>query len=128
VDYRRTALGPGELITRVRFAADQESAWYKIGKRGAVNISIVCGAIAASPGGCYRIAWGSVAPYPMRAGRAEKLISGQELTDELIDRAAEAVVDEVSPIDDQRGSARYRRAMCGTLTRRLLKQLRREGS
>jgi CO/xanthine dehydrogenase FAD-binding subunit len=127
VDYRRTALEADELITRVRFSADQESAWYKIGKRGAVNISIVCCAIARSPDGHCRIALGSVAPYPMRAERAEKLISGRELTDESIDRAAEAVAGEVSPIDDQRGSARYRRAMCGTLTRRLLKQLRTEG-
>ena len=123
LDYRRTALGPDELITRLRFPADGQSAWYKIGKRGAVNISIVCCAVGKSPAGEYRIALGSVAPYPLRAGGAEKLLSGQALTDDSIERAAQAAAAAAAPIDDQRGSARYRRAMCRTLTGRLLRQL-----
>ena len=124
VGYRRTALGADELITRVRFPADRESVWYKIGKRGALNISIVCCAVGRSPAGEYRIALGSVGPYPMRARKAERVVSGGELTEELIERAAEAAAGEARPIDDQRGSGRYRRAMCRTLTRRLLGQLR----
>jgi CO/xanthine dehydrogenase FAD-binding subunit len=123
-DYKQTALRPDELITRVRFPADFKSLWYKIGKRGAVNISIVCCAIGRSPAGEYRIALGSVGPYPMRAKGAEEILKGRALTDALIEQVAEMAKKEASPIDDQRSSARYRRAMCKVLVRRLLGELR----
>lgn len=118
--YRETALADDELVTRVRVRADMSTAWYKIGKRGAVNISVVCCAVGRSPDERYRLAFGSVAFRPMRAAQAEQLLDGQALPDALIDRAAESVMKEVSPIDDHRAGAAYRRAMCGVLTRRLL--------
>ena len=157
LDYKRTVLRPDELITRVRLPADFDSVWYKIGKRGAVNISIVCCAIGRSPAGEYRIALGSVGPVPMRAREAEAVLHGDSgdtahravphaghprdgvgdagpgdtahravahLADEVIERAAEAAEREAAPIDDQRGSARYREAMCRVLVRRLLRELR----
>ncbi|MCK4659846.1 MAG: FAD binding domain-containing protein [Phycisphaerae bacterium] len=121
--YRKTALADDELITRVRVRTDFQSAWYKIGKRGAVNISVVCCAVGRSPDGCYYLAFGSVAFRPIRTPQAEELLNGRALTDDLIACAAESVMDEVSPIDDQRAGAAYRRAMCGVLTRRLLREL-----
>ena len=124
LDYRRTALQPDELITAVRFPADRKTAWYKIGKRGAVNISIVCCAIGRSDSGETRIAFGCVAPYPVRTPGAEALVCGKELTDEVIERTASKAEEEVAPIDDHRSPAKYRRAMCRTLTSRLLRQLR----
>lgn len=126
LDYRRTALKPDELITAVRFPANRETAWYKIGKRGAVNISIVCCAIGRSASREYRIAFGCVAPYPVRTTGVEELLAGRELTDDLIEEAAGKAESEVSPIDDHRSPARYRRAMCGVLTARLLRELRDE--
>jgi CO/xanthine dehydrogenase FAD-binding subunit len=127
--YRKTALGDDELIARIRIPAPaslRATAWYKIGKRGAVNISVVCAAVGQWPDGRVRIALGSVAPTPMRAAKTEELIGAEPLTDELIERAAEEVMAEVSPIDDWRASAEYRRAMCGTLIRRLLRAVRNE--
>lgn len=121
--YRRTALQDDELVARVRFRGDFDTAWYKIGKRGAVNISIVCCAIGRSPDHRCRVAFGSVAFRPVRTPGAEKLLEGQPLSDERIERAARSAAAEVAPIDDQRCGAAYRRAMCGTLTRRLLRQL-----
>lgn len=127
LSYRQTALGDDELISRVRIpAADtlQATAWYKIGKRGAVNISLVCAAAARWPDGRVCMAFGSVAPIPMRAADTERLIGTGPLTDELIDRAAQSATAEVRPIDDWRASAEYRRAMCGVLARRLLRAVR----
>ena len=72
------------------------------------------------------IAFGSVAPIPMRATETERVLAGQPLTAELVDRAAACAQREVQPIDDWRASADYRRAMCGMLTRRLLKRLQAE--
>jgi CO/xanthine dehydrogenase FAD-binding subunit len=122
--FRRTALMADELITGVRFGGDWATSWYKIGKRGATNISTVCCAVALSPARVVRIAFGSVAPTVIRAEKAEAIVSAGDLSDEAIEAAAASAMDEVSPIDDHRASAAYRRAMCGVLTRRLLRQLR----
>ena len=52
---------------------------------------------------------------------AEKLID-QQLNQELIQEVAAIVMEEVTPPDDFLGSAEYRRAMAGVLTRRALEQ------
>lgn len=124
--FRRTALLADELITHVRFAADWRTAWYKIGKRGSINISLVCCAVGLSPRGDVRIAFGCVAPTVIRAKSAETIIEKSGWEDAAIEPAAQAAMKDVAPIDDHRASANYRRAMCGVLTRRLLRQLRDE--
>lgn len=124
VGFRKTALLADELITRVKFADDWRTAWYKIGKRSSINISLVCCAVGMSPEGAIRLAFGCVAPTVMRAKKAEALVEKSGLTDKAIEAAAASVMAEVSPIDDHRASAAYKRAMCGVLTRRLLRQLR----
>jgi len=118
--FKQTALLEDELITGVRFRDDWTSAWGKIGKRGATNISVVCCAVGMSPAGAVRIAFGSVAPMVMRAKKAEAIITEGGLTADTIEAAAAAAMEDVSPIDDHRASAAYRRAMCGVLARRLL--------
>lgn len=122
--FRKTALLADELITAVRFAADWRTAWYKIGKRGSINISLVCAAAGVSPGGAVRIAFGCVAPTVIRAKGAEAIIERDGLTDASIEAAAQQAMKEVAPIDDHRASAAYRRAMCGVLARRVLKELK----
>jgi len=67
-----------------------------------------------------RIALGSVGPTPLRALKAEKLLVGEKPVGRLFERAAEAATLECRPILDFRGSAEYRRAMVGVLTRRTL--------
>lgn len=124
--FRQTALLADELITGVHFSADWRTAWYKIGKRSSINISLVCCAVGLSPGGDVRIAFGCVAPTVMRARSAESILETDGLSDDAVEAAAAAAMQEVSPIDDHRASAAYRRAMCGVLTRRLLSQLRDE--
>lgn len=123
IDYRRTALAADELVTRVRVPANPLTRWYKIGKRGAVNISIVCCAAARKPDGRYGLAFGCVGPMPLVAKEAEALLGSRPLSPELIDQAAQAAAEEMRPIDDFRGSAAYRQAMCRTLAHRLLTQI-----
>lgn len=124
--FRQTALLADELITAVRLPADWRTAWYKIGKRGSINISLVCCAIGISPEGAVRIALGCVAPTVIRARSAEAIIEKDGMTDAAIEAAAEAAMGDASPIDDHRASAAYRRAMCGVLVRRLLRELMEE--
>lgn len=120
--YRQTELLPDELITRVRIPADWTTAWYKIGKRGSVNISLVCCAIGRSPEGRFCVAFGCVGPYPIRTSKTEQFLSEGPPTPARIDEAAKLVQTEVAPIDDHRASASYRRAMTGVLLKRLLTQ------
>lgn len=67
-----------------------------------------------------RVVLGAVAPVPMRAPSAEKMLLGERPGDSLFAKAGEAAAEESKPIDDFRGSAEYRRTMVAVLTRRAL--------
>ncbi len=82
-------------------------AWLALDKTGEIVTDI-------------RITLGAVAPKPIRAKAAERVMRRKVLSTALIEDAAEAASEECSPIDDFRGSAAYRREMVRTLTRRCL--------
>ena len=64
----------------------------------------------------------AVAPTPIRAKKAEALLRGRKIDSALIERAAQAAVEESRPISNVRASAEYRREMVRVLTRRALTQ------
>jgi carbon-monoxide dehydrogenase medium subunit len=66
-----------------------------------------------------RIALGVAAPTPMRAIKAEGLLRGKKLSDELLEEAAETVAKEAQPRDSIRGEAWYRRDMIRVLVKRM---------
>jgi CO/xanthine dehydrogenase FAD-binding subunit len=127
---RRTARRGDELLTSIELPrpdpADQ-AFYYKLGKRKADAISIVSIAIVlrrkSDKVEHVRIALGAVAPVAMRAPEAEALLLGNELSERTIFAAASAAAAEVSPIDDFRASADYRRRMVEVLVRRGLGQI-----
>jgi len=140
---RRTALQPDEMIVRIDLPAlkpTERGTFLKLGLRQAQAISVVNVAAVVDfaeetrdqgpgPGALSlvtraRIALGSVAPTIVRAGEAEAYLAGKELTDEVIDRAAELTAAAARPITDVRGSADYRLDMVRVLTARALRQLR----
>lgn len=128
LDYRKTRLAADEIISRVSFSTDWRSGWFKLGKRGAVNISLVCCAAGTSPSGVVRIAFGSVGPYPLRAHNAEECLAGflahgVRVDGSEMDEVCRLAMAEVRPIDDFRGSSEYRRAMCGVALRKVLRGL-----
>jgi carbon-monoxide dehydrogenase medium subunit len=61
-----------------------------------------------------------VAPTPVRARPAEDLLRGKIPVKEAVEEAAALAAASVSPIDDVRSSADYRRAMVRVLTRRAI--------
>jgi CO/xanthine dehydrogenase FAD-binding subunit len=131
LDYRKTALAADEIIESVEFPMNWRTAWHKLGKRGAMNISLVCCAVGISPDGCARVAFGSVAPYPMRAPRTEERLTGaiagagagSPLDPAVIAEIEGLASGEVRPVDDFRGSADNRRAMSAALLRKCLREL-----
>ena len=71
-----------------------------------------------------RVALGAVGPVPFRAEKTEALLTGKNLTAELMREAGEMAASECVPIDDIRGSAWYRKRMVKVHVRRNLEALR----
>jgi len=66
-----------------------------------------------------RIALGVAAPTPMRALKAEALLRGKKLSDELLEEAANIASQEAQPRDSLRGEAWYRKDMVRVLVKRM---------
>jgi len=66
-----------------------------------------------------RIALGVAAPTPWRAVKAEGLLRGKKLSDELLEEAAETAAAEAQPRDTIRGEAWYRRDMIKVMVKRM---------
>jgi carbon-monoxide dehydrogenase medium subunit len=119
----------GELVTRVKVPAlkpGEGSAYYKHAVRKAMDLAIVGVASWVKMDGkkiadC-RIAVGGAAITPVRATSAEKLLIGQEYSDELLEKAAEATKNDIHPISDVRASAEYRIDMVRVFTKRSFKK------
>jgi len=126
--YRRTALKADELILRIRFPLipGRQVRFRKVGTRRAQAISKVVMALAWQPGedGGWRnvrLALGSMAPTPVRALHTEQALEGTKPTAEVADAAVAALAEELSPIDDVRSTADYRRAVAGRVLHRLIR-------
>jgi len=70
-----------------------------------------------------RLALGSVADRPIRASSAEAVLEGAAPTPETADAAAAALAAEISPIDDVRSTADYRRAVAARVLYRLIRDV-----
>jgi carbon-monoxide dehydrogenase medium subunit len=66
-----------------------------------------------------RIALGVAAPTPMRAVKAEALLRGRKLSDELLEEVANTASREAQPRDTLRGEAWYRKDMIRVLVKRM---------
>ena len=127
--YRETALRTGEVITSVVIPKPfpRSSRFYKVSKRVSDDISTVAGAFAVNRDDegrvtHARIAFGGVAPTPLRLPNVEAALVGRKLADALAD-AQRVALQSVRPIDDQRGSARYRTQMVCSLLGKLAHEL-----
>ena len=65
-----------------------------------------------------RIVLGCVGATPVRARKAEALLTGKKLTPELAQEAGSVASQECSPTSDLRGSEEYKRAIVRTLVKR----------
>ena len=128
--YRRMDLRPDEIIAAVHLparAAGWRDAYHKVGTRRAQAISKVCFAGAALLDGDrvrdVRLAWGSVAPVPLRARRTEAVLRGERLGPALLRAAGEELGRELAPVDDFRSTAEYRRRVAQNLLAAWLDEL-----
>jgi xanthine dehydrogenase small subunit len=123
--YRRSVRRTGELIAEVVVPLPVAgiTGFHKVAKRRFDDISsvavgyaidVVDGIVRRA-----RIGLGGVAATPVRALATEAALEGRRWTAETVERAADVLAGEGTPIDDQRSSAAYRTAMLGQSLRKL---------
>jgi CO/xanthine dehydrogenase FAD-binding subunit len=119
----KTVVGNDEWIDMVVVpVASGEEGFRKFGTRKADAISIVSLAWRwrrDEDGTLHDVAlaFGAVAPTVVRARRAEAELEGRRPDEKVIEQVVVALESDISPIDDIRASARFRREMSGVLLR-----------
>lgn len=120
--YKQMQMLNDELISRVHLPRVQTGGkqyYRKVGTRRAQAIAKVCfAAVAKVDSGRIsevRIALGSVAPTVLRAIETEKTLRGEKLSSTILKAAQEALGNEITPIDDMRSTAVYRRRVAQNL-------------
>ncbi|MFF3748859.1 FAD binding domain-containing protein [Streptomyces sp. NPDC002018] len=130
---KRNALAADELIRSVHIRkAEGPQQFSKVGTRNAMVIAVCAFGLALHPGSrTVRTGIGSAAPTPVRARTAEEFLnaaldeggfweSGRIITPSIAKEFATLAAAACSPIDDVRGTARYRRHAVGIMARRQL--------
>jgi carbon-monoxide dehydrogenase medium subunit len=126
-DVNVTALEKDELLTEIHVPPSVENAvgcFIKLRHhQTAIDMAVVNVAtlLVCKKGICekVRIAMGSVAPTPIYASKAEGIMKGKELGEDIIQEAAEAAAEGLTP-HGQRASATYRKRMVTVLVKRAL--------
>lgn len=129
-DYYETAIQPGELLSEViipTLPASTKTAYLKFLPRTADDYATVAvaarGEVDNGTVRNLRVALAAAASTPVHATAVEQALEGQQATADNIRRAAEAVADQVDPLDDFRGSPDYKRDMAVVFTRRALEKI-----
>ncbi len=133
---RATARRPDELVTAVlvpRHGPRARSAFLKLGTRRYLIISVVMVAalLETDSSGTItraRLAVGACSARALRLDRLEAEVTGRPLTADLAGLVSERHLCGLSPIDDVRGSAVYRRDAAAGLVRRALAELAEAGA
>jgi CO/xanthine dehydrogenase FAD-binding subunit len=126
--YKQVDRRPDELITSIRLPLPTpgwRDYYRKVGARRfqAISKTLLAGRLLLGEDRevkDIRLVFASVAPYTLRAFLTEEVLRGRELTPQATNEAAAALQDEISPIDDMRSSAAYRRRVSGNLLRDFL--------
>jgi xanthine dehydrogenase small subunit len=126
-DYRKTTLASNELLLGVRLHKRNlgaQQGFRKVGTRRAQAISKTVIAINSKIENnvieSIRISLGSVAPTVIRAPKTEEFLIDRTLTNTALTDAADLLKSEISPIDDIRSTAHYRKTVSANVFRRLL--------
>jgi carbon-monoxide dehydrogenase medium subunit len=125
----KTTLKPGDIVTSIHFPLPPkgcQGAYLKLGRNKLSDLSIVGVTALGYPdanrasGYCFRLALASVAPVPLVITSVEACLTDQPISPESLREAANLAAESCSPIDDVRGSARYRTEMVKNLSAKAL--------
>jgi CO/xanthine dehydrogenase FAD-binding subunit len=125
---RRTARQPDELMTAVhvpKVSTEGASHFLKLGARRylVISIAMVAARLAIEPDGRIgeaAISVGACSAVAQRLRRLETALIGRKAGPDALDAVAETAFDGLSPIDDVRGTALYRRQAATEIVKRTL--------
>ena len=129
IEPGRTILLRGDLITSIvlpEASSHSGAAYLKLGRRQGMDCALVGVAASLTLAGKEqeveeaRIALSAVAPFPLRARRAEGVLRSGPLNAKRVQEAAAVAMEECSPITDMRASASYRKDMVRVLASRAI--------
>lgn len=126
--------GPGknilknEILTEIRVKLQDGpcgDAFTKLGRSSEDLAKINCAVKIVMRGRVCEdigIAFGAVAPTPIRARKTEAIIKGKEVDDDLIEKTAQNITEDISPITDLRSNIAYRKEVSKVLVKRLIQK------
>lgn len=130
----KTDIQPGEVLTEIFFPEKPGRAFFrKVGKRNALAISVVNAAVYMALNGRtvtdIAIAAGSVGPVALRTSHVEAVLlhRSRPATEAewqcLHGEIREALLKDITPIDDLRATASYRQQAAGNVIMDLIRRL-----
>ena len=125
----QTSLAKGELITAVHVPArgsNGADAYQRFIPRTEMDIAVVgCGVNLRLDGKTIaeaRVALGAVAPTALLVEAAAEAIIGTNLDETALGALADAAIAACNPIDDKRGTIKFRKHIAGVLSRRVAQE------
>lgn len=128
IDYYQTAMEPGELLTEILVPPPTRPGWshIKFTPRSVEDFATVGVAITlrTKDNICedVRLGLNSVSSTIVHAKKAEAVIRGKAISDDLLREMGEVAASECDPTDDNRGSAAYKRELVTVLVPRAAKE------
>ncbi len=126
----RTVLAPGEILTSIKvpkMASGSKSVFNRVARVSMDLATISLAAVAIMKNGVVddvKLAWGTVAPTPMRTKDVEAFLKGKKLTDEIIDETAELASKSIKPREKGRSTGPYKRRVAKGFIVETLSKLR----
>lgn len=123
VGPRKTVIQTGEIVTGIKIPLERGetgASYIKLGRYDGEDLAQVGVASYVNSDKVYRIAFGAVAPIPVRAYEAEEYLKGKDVDEDLIEEVKPIALKAISPISDVRASKEYRLYVSGVLLKRSL--------
>lgn len=120
---KKTILNTDELVLGIKIPIFQHAGVYeKLGRYKGEDLAQAGISIFVDANRSYRLAYCAVGPVPKRMEKLEDFLNGKEISDKLLEEAAELIPAEISPISDIRSSKEYRVHMMKIMFKRGLQR------
>jgi CO/xanthine dehydrogenase FAD-binding subunit len=123
---KKTSLAKGEIVLGVKlpYHGPARMAFMKRQRiKGHDLASVNVAGLADRAAGTLRICIGACAPTPILLKDTDRLLGAAKGLSDLAEQAARLALDSISPIDDVRASAEYRRDMVAVLVKRVVRMI-----
>lgn len=130
LDFFETEIQPGEMLTEIQIPALKPNTGVYFTKYSQLLGDYAIASVAVlitlddKKEKCVnaRVGLGGVAPTPIRSKKAEEILKGKAVTEELLAEAAKAASEETSPTTGIEASAEFKTEIAGVLVKRVGKE------